>query len=94
MYTGKEMWNFCKKYSLNRTADVVYGDCILGQLILTADSYETTGVALIENGEFSQRECGVARLIDNDCVYDMQGRRVMNPQHGLYIKNGKKIIVR
>lgn len=27
-------------------------------------------------------------------LYDLQGRRVVNPRNGLYIKNGKKILVR
>ena len=27
-------------------------------------------------------------------IYDLQGRRVMNPTKGLYIKNGKKAIVK
>ena len=29
--------------------------------------------------------------LDN-AVYDLQGRRVVNPTHGIYIINGKKII--
>ena len=31
---------------------------------------------------------------ENEDVYDLQGRRVMDPQKGIYIKNGKKIVVR
>jgi hypothetical protein len=27
-----------------------------------------------------------------DVIYDLMGRRVTNPQHGIYIKNGKKVI--
>jgi hypothetical protein len=27
-------------------------------------------------------------------VYDLQGRCVKKPQHGLYIKNGKKIMIK
>ncbi|UKK53684.1 family 43 glycosylhydrolase [Prevotella sp. E2-28] len=30
----------------------------------------------------------------NENVYDLQGRRLENPRNGLYIKNGKKILVR
>ena len=26
----------------------------------------------------------------DDAVYDLMGRRVSNPQHGLYIVNGQK----
>ena len=35
-----------------------------------------------------------SQCIKHDEVYDLQGRQVTNPQHGLYIKNGKKIIVK
>ena len=28
------------------------------------------------------------------CLYDMQGRKVKNPTKGLYIKEGKKILVK
>jgi hypothetical protein len=30
----------------------------------------------------------------DDVYYDLQGRKVTNPQHGIYIKNGRKIFVK
>ena len=30
----------------------------------------------------------------NDAIYDLQGRRVEHPTHGIYIRNGKKYVVR
>ena len=35
-------------------------------------------------------------IMDNrtDKAYDLQGRPVVNPQRGLYIKNGQKIYVK
>lgn len=43
---------------------------------------ETTGIQNVPaNGEQQ-----------DDVVYDLQGRRVMNPTHGIYIINGKKVI--
>ena len=27
-------------------------------------------------------------------IYDLQGRRVSNPQHGVYIVNGKKFVIK
>jgi arabinan endo-1,5-alpha-L-arabinosidase len=30
----------------------------------------------------------------NDIICDLQGRRIENPRKGLYIRNGKKILVR
>ncbi len=31
---------------------------------------------------------------NNDAIYDLQGRRVLNPTRGVYIRNGKKYIVK
>ena len=31
---------------------------------------------------------------DDNTIYNLKGQRVENPQHGIYIQNGKKIIVR
>lgn len=43
---------------------------------------ETTGIKTVEN-------------VKNDgCVYDLSGRRVAQPAKGLYIVNGKKIIIK
>jgi hypothetical protein len=44
---------------------------------------EATGISQIENGELR---------IEN--VYDLQGRKVANPTKGLYIVNGKKVIIK
>ena len=45
---------------------------------------ETTGISLTENSE----------LRTDNAVYDMQGRRVAQPTKGLYIVNGKKVIIK
>ena len=45
---------------------------------------ETTGISRIENGELK---------VENS-VYDLQGRRVTKPTKGLYIVNGKKVIMK
>ena len=45
---------------------------------------EATGIKAIDNGQLT---------IDNE-VYDLQGRRVAQPTKGLYIVNGKKIIIK
>ena len=44
---------------------------------------ETTGIKTIDNSQLT---------IDN--VYDLQGRRVAQPTKGLYIINGKKIVIK
>ena len=34
----------------------------------------------------------MANEVNNDAIYDLQGRHVVNPTHGLYIVNGKKVV--
>lgn len=46
------------------------------------------------NGETTGIEVIMQQGSENGEVYDLQGRRVMDPQKGIYIKNGKKIVVR
>ncbi len=50
------------------------------------DEDEATGIsASLTNSE---------ERIENSVVYDLQGRRVEQPQPGLYIRNGKKVIIK
>ena len=51
---------------------------------LVADN-EATGVEAIDNSEFA---------IDNAPVYNLQGQRVNKAQKGVFIQNGKKVVVR
>ena len=44
----------------------------------------TTGIQTIDNG----------KLTNDDVYYDLQGRRVAQPTKGLYIVNGKKVIIK
>lgn len=62
-----------------------WSDCIIGQLILVADSYSATGINAIDNFRY-----------ETDVVYDLQGRKLsVTPQKsGLYIKNGKKMLIK
>ena len=46
---------------------------------------EATGVKTIDNGEL---------IIDNAVIYDLQGRRVANPTRGIYVVNGKKVVIK
>ena len=62
-----------------------WSDCILGQLTLKANSYNTTGIDLIHNAQSTTH--------NSSEVYDLQGRRgEMQIQNGIYIINGKKIL--
>ena len=58
-----------------------WSDCIVGQLSLTANSFSSTDIEVIDN----------LRLGSGD-VYDLQGRKVSVLRKGIYIQNGKKIL--
>ena len=73
------------------TADVEYGDCILGQLILANNSYSTTDVKDVE----------LQQSIAQGQYYDLQGRKIRDSKsssgkmpRGIYIINGRKYIVK
>jgi hypothetical protein len=65
------------------SAEQEWSDCILGQLSLTANSYVSTAISAVPASPF---------LMENE-IYDLQGRKVSNPQHGIYIRNGRKVWV-
>ena len=54
-----------------------------GTLMFGTPNDITTGIQAIDHGQWT---------IDN--YYDLQGRRVVSPARGLYIVNGKKMIVK
>ena len=60
-----------------------WSDCIIGQLILTADK-ASTGIKDVNSTNDN---------LQSDAVYDIQGRLVSASSKGLYIKNGKKMII-
>lgn len=53
-------------------------------LSIDGEDGEATGIRSIENGQLT---------IDND-YYDLSGRRVVKPTKGVYILNGKKVILK
>jgi len=68
------------------------------QIPSTALSNNTKGFSLIEEDE---EVTGISDInikddsADNSATFDLQGRRLVNrPAHGLYIKNGKMVVVK
>ena len=65
----------------------VVGDLAGSRVMRIVADDETTGVSeaspLNDNGEMT-----------NDNVYDLQGRRVTKPTRGLYIVNGRKVVIK
>ena len=63
-----------------------WSDGMIGGLTLTAKSYVATGIST---------QPTVDSTADRDAIYDLSGRRVSRPtRDGLYIKNGKKMVIR
>ena len=59
------------------------------------DFNETTGLKAIDNGPLgTQGRLPEQELTIDNVVYDLQGRRVSQPAKGLYIVNGKKIVIK
>jgi hypothetical protein len=54
--------------------------------------------AVIDTDYYWSATTGIAPIIsskqDNGKYYDLNGRRIANPAHGLYIHNGRKVIVK
>ncbi len=70
-----------------------WSDCIIGQLILTANSYNETGIRITNNHD----------PITNNQYYDLQGRKISVSNQfsssptlpkGIYINNGKKYVIK
>ena len=55
------------------------------QLVFSFDEDKETGINSIENGKLK---------IENEAIYNLPGQRVEKPVRGLYIKNGKKMVVK
>ena len=69
------------KMVISDNDDDVIAIPLLGGMI--GDDEETTG---IRNAQFEEAE--------PDAYYTLQGQRVENPRKGVYIKNGKKVVVK
>lgn len=60
------------------------GASVVGAPTLTFDFGETTGINTVQGAEFKV----------NGEYYDLQGRRVAQPTKGLYIVNGRKVVIK
>ena len=53
------------------------------ELLFNFDDATTTGINTVQPAAEKK----------NDVIYDLQGRRVTNPSRGIYIVNGKKVVI-
>lgn len=98
--TSLENGNMSVRF-LGKNNTLYYPDINSGKLggfraffkISDENAYGAKSVFVVED-----KTTGVKRVFDgkqlNDEVYDLQGRRVFQPTKGLYIVNGKKIIIK
>ena len=54
-------------------------------ITFTFNDGETTGIAIVEDGELD---------FVSGKIYDLSGREVKNPSRGIYIINGKKVVIK
>ncbi len=59
-----------------------------------ASSSGTRSFLYMETGDEATAIDAIESTEDNGCLYDLQGRSVSNPGKGVYIRNGKKIIIK
>ena len=66
-----------------------------GLVLNFSDDETTTGVVHTEITEgLARRPAGESQSTEMaDAIYDLQGRRIEKPKKGLYIVNGKKVLV-
>ena len=65
----------------------------------TSKSYWRVQIALIENNKevadiITTIENVIPEATVNGVIYDLSGRRVVNPERGIFIQNGKKVLVK
>ena len=51
-------------------------------------------ISIHTRGETTGIECSELKTLDSGLIHDLQGRHVVNPKKGLYIVNGKKMILK
>ena len=77
---GFYLWD--KTQTLNEGKIYLQGSAALARSFLGLGD-DTTGIKSMDNGQLT---------IDNEAVYDLQGRKVAQPTKSLYIVNGKKVV--
>lgn len=70
-----------------------------GKAYYYADDYQARAECFVISGDYSEETTSIANVKGEaeevrDKIYDLQGRRIANPVKGVYIKNGKKIVIK
>lgn len=82
------------------SADASFDDLMIYNRELTADDVKGLSALLNRVNDFSPSATSISEVLEhaassaNQAIYDLQGRKVMNPSRGIYIINGKKIYMK
>ena len=90
---GKHGINF---YTLSQAGEIAAGKAYL-HLPTTSISSLSRGFRLVYEDEITgieEKQAEAEPTAGEDVYYDLQGRRVENPTHGIYIINGKKVLIK
>ena len=68
-------------------------DAAAARMVMVFADEETTGIKNLNADHRSASTLGSSKNLNNK-VYDLQGRRVAQPMKGLYIVNGKKVVMK
>ena len=82
--TGKTKMKGYRAYFYFQDVIVSYYDNTSARISMTFDNSTGISATLNDKGE----------MINDNAVYDLQGRRVVNPGKGVFVKDGKKIIIK
>lgn len=77
-------FNFPVHKAYARPKDTFSGAAKVQPVFDEEDNNDVTGIENIEN----------TTTTDNNVYYNLQGQRVENPQHGVFIHNGKKVVLK
>lgn len=77
-------FNFPVHKAYARPLDIFSGAAKVQPVFDEEDNNNVTGIENIEN----------TTTTDNNVYYNLQGQRVENPQHGVFIHNGKKVVLK
>lgn len=77
-------FNFPVHKAYARPRDIFSGAAKVQPVFDEEDNNDVTGIESIEN----------TTTTDNNVYYNLQGQRVENPQHGVFIHNGKKVVLK
>ena len=65
-------------------------------MLLFTDPAIYTDIYAVSKAELIAQSTAAIRSVTSDTEYtptfDLHGRRIVEPQHGIYIKNGSKIV--